>query len=166
MLSVLAGAVNITGIVPQLLTMLRARSSKGQSSVGWLLAATCSGSLLFVNSVGYHAFLLAGGNFLSMSGCLTASGLARYFRGNAGDPGEALEALTEAPQEVIAELQSPELHALTETVIEEECRRTGEPIPEQVLCELPTCEFEALRELVLGEHDRRAGTRDLSPVLA
>jgi hypothetical protein len=165
-LSVLAGAVNITGIVPQLLTMVRARSSKGQSSVGWLLAATCSGSLLFVNAVGYHAFLLAGGNFLSMSGCLTASSLARYFRGNAGDPGEALEALTEAPQEVVAELPAPELASLSGAVLEEQHRRTGELIPEQVVCELPTCEFEALRELVLEEHDRRTGDRDLAPALA
>jgi hypothetical protein len=121
------------------------------------LAATCSGSLLFVNAVGYHAFLLAGGNFLSMSGCLTASSLARYFRGNAGDSGEALEALTEAPQEVVAELRSHDLHALTETVIEEERRRTGEAIPEQVLSELPAPDLASLSEAVLEEQHRRTG---------
>jgi hypothetical protein len=60
--------------------MLAARSSRGQSPLGWTLAATCYGSLLFVNAVGYHAFVLAGGNFLSLSGCVTAAGLTRHLR--------------------------------------------------------------------------------------
>ena len=79
-LSVLASGVNITGIIPQLRTMLAARSSRGQSPLGWTPAATCSGSLLFVNAVGYHAFVLAGGDFMSLSGCLSAVLLARHFR--------------------------------------------------------------------------------------
>src|SRR5690242_13704943 len=74
-LSILAYVVNISGIVPQLRAMLKARSSQGQSSLGWVLAGSCSASLLFVNVVGYHAMVLAAGNFLSLSGCLSAAAL-------------------------------------------------------------------------------------------
>jgi hypothetical protein len=136
-LSVVAAGVNISGILPQLRTMLAARSSRGQSPLGWTLAATCSGSLLFVNAVGYHAFVLAGGNFLSLSGCLTAAGLARYFRRRSG-------------------VAADELEVLTETVLEEHHRRTGETISEETVTEMPTHEFQALAHVVLEERSRRA----------
>jgi hypothetical protein len=137
--------------------MLLGRSSRGQSPVGWTLAATCSGSLLFVNAVGYHAFVLAGGNFLSLSGCLTAAGLARHFRRRSGVAAEALEALQEAPGEVVGELPIDELEVLTETVLEEHHRRTGETISEETVTEMPTREFQALADVVFDEHSRRAG---------
>lgn len=122
-LSVVASGVNISGIIPQLRTMLAARSSRGQSSLGWTLAATCSGSLLFVNAVGYHAFVLAGGNFMSLSGCLTAAYLARRFRQQGTVPPEALEALHDAPEEVVSELPTGELEAFADVVVEEQHRR-------------------------------------------
>jgi hypothetical protein len=165
-LSILAYVVNISGIVPQLRAMLRARSSRGQSPVGWLLAGSCSASLMFVNVVGYHALLLAAGNLLSLSGCLAAAMLARHFRDPASVAPEALEALQQAPAEVVSELPAPELHALTETVLEEHHRRTGEPIPEETVAEMATGEFQALAELVLEEHHRRTGSAELSLVSA
>ena len=61
MLSILAYVVNISGIIPQLRAMLRVRSAQGQSPLGWVLAGSCSASLMFVNLVGYHALLLAVG---------------------------------------------------------------------------------------------------------
>ena len=145
-LSILAGGVNITGIVPQLRTMLAARSSRGQSPLGWTLAATCSGSLLFVNSVGYHAYVLATGNLLSMSGCLTAALLARHLRDDGAVPAEALEALRDAPAELVSELAAPTLNSLTESVLEEHHRRTGEAIPGEVVSELRTVELQASPE--------------------
>lgn len=161
-LSVVASGVNISGIIPQLRTMLAARSSRGQSPLGWTLAATCSGSLLFVNAVGYHAFVLAGGNFMSLSGCLTAAALARHFRSRGGVAADALEALHEAPGEVIGELPTGELEALTETVLEEHHRRTGETIAEDTVTEMPSREFQALAEVVLDEQRRRTGRASLS----
>ena len=155
-LSIVAAGVNISGILPQLRTMLAARSSRGQSPLGWSLAATCSGSLLFVNAVSYHAFVLAGGNFLSLSGCLTAAGLARYFRRRSGVAAEALEALHDTPGDVVGELPIDELEVLTETVLEEHHRRTGETISEETVTEMPTHEFQALADVVLDERSRRA----------
>ena len=124
-LSILAAAVNITGIVPQLLTMLRQRSSKGQSPVGWSPSASCSLSLLFVNLVGYHAPVLATGNLLSATGCLTAVTLARRYRTDETAGAEALHALQDAPERVVTGLAGPELATLTGTVLEEQHRRTG-----------------------------------------
>jgi hypothetical protein len=137
--------------------MVLARSSRGQSALGWTLAATCSGSLLFVNAVGYHAFVLAGGNFMSLSGCLTAAMLARRFRQQGPVPAEAIEALQDAPAEVVSELPTGELEALTESVLEEHHRRTGETLAEVTVTDMPTHEFEALADVVLEEHHRRAG---------
>jgi hypothetical protein len=157
MLSVLAAAVNITGIVPQLLTMLRQRSSRGQSPLGWSLSATCSLSLLFVNAVGYHALVLACGNLLSASGCLTAVFLARRYRSRTMVSEEVLQVLADAPEQVLSELASPELHALTETVLEEQHRRTGEAIPDTVVADLAADDLHALTGTVLEEHHRRTG---------
>lgn len=126
-LSIVASGVNITGIVPQLRTMLAVRSSRGQSPLGWTLAATCSASLLLVNSVGYHAFILATGNLLSMSGCLTAALLARHFRYDGAVPVEALEVLRDAPGEVVTELPTNEFQALADVVLEEQHRRAHRP---------------------------------------
>ncbi len=157
MLSILAAAVNITGIVPQLLTMLRQRSSKGQSPVGWSLSASCSLSLLFVNLVGYHAPVLAMGNLLSATGCLTAVTLARRYRTDQTVSAEALQALQDAPEDVLAELPESGLCALAEVVIGEQHRRTGEALPEQVVTGLPGPELATLTGTVLEEQHRRTG---------
>jgi hypothetical protein len=116
-LPILAYVVNISGIIPQLRAMLRARAARGQSPLGWVLAGSCSASLLFVNVVGYHALVLAAGNLLSMSGCLAAAMLARYFRGRGGVAPEALQALQDAPDEVVSEMATGELQVLTEAVL-------------------------------------------------
>jgi hypothetical protein len=81
-ISMLAALIGIAGIVPQLITMLRARSSAGQSTVGWSFGIATNASLAFVNLLGYHALVLGAGNLLSLSGCLTAVYLVRRFRTN------------------------------------------------------------------------------------
>lgn len=79
-ISMLAAVIGIAGIAPQLITMLRARSSAGQSTVGWTFGIATNASLAFVNLLGYHAAVLGAGNLLSLSGCLTAVYLVRRFR--------------------------------------------------------------------------------------
>ena len=79
-ISMLAALIGIAGIVPQLITMLRARSSAGQSTVGWSFGIATNTALSFVNLLGYHAFVLALGNLVSLTGCLTALYLVRRFR--------------------------------------------------------------------------------------
>jgi hypothetical protein len=111
----LAAVIGIAGIVPQLITMLRARSSAGQSSVGWSFGIATNSSLAFVNLLGYHALVLGSGNLASLSGCLTAVYLVRRFRRPA-----------EPPVETVTDLRTQEFEILRDAVLVEHHRRTGE----------------------------------------
>ena len=92
-ISMLAAVIGIGGIVPQLITMLRTRSSAGQSPVGWTFGILTHTALAFVNLLGYHAFVLGSGNIVSLSGCLTAVYLVRRFRAGRQP---ALDAVTDS----------------------------------------------------------------------
>jgi uncharacterized membrane protein YccC len=115
-ISMLAALIGIAGIVPQLITMLRARSSAGQSTVGWSFGICTNASLAFVNILGYHALVLGSGNLASLSGCLTAVYLVRRFRRAAEEP---------AP-EGVTDLRTQEFEILRDAVLVEHHRRTGE----------------------------------------
>lgn len=115
----LAAVIGIAGIVPQLITMLRARSSAGQSTVGWSLGIATNASLAFVNVLGYHAVVLGSGNLLSLSGCLTAVYLVRRFRRGEAPPANA-------PADTVTDLRTQEFEILREAVLIEHHRRTGE----------------------------------------
>jgi hypothetical protein len=114
-ISMLSAVIGIAGIVPQIMTMLRARSSAGQSTVGWSFGIFTNASLAFVNLLGYHALVLGSGNLLSLSGCLTAVYLVRRFRLR-GEP--ALDTVTD--------LHTQEFEILRDAVLIEHHRRTGE----------------------------------------
>jgi hypothetical protein len=83
--------------------MLRARSSAGQSTVGWTFGIATNSALAFVNLLGYHAFVLGLGNLISLSGCLTAVYLVRRFR--------------PAQRDVVGDLRTQELEVLQELVL-------------------------------------------------
>jgi hypothetical protein len=102
-ISMLAAVVGIAGIAPQLHTMLRARSSAGQSTVGWSFGIATNSALAFVNLLGYHAVVLGLGNLISLSGCLTAVYLVRRFR--------------PAQRDVVGDLRTQELEVLQELVL-------------------------------------------------
>jgi hypothetical protein len=118
--SMLAAAVSIAAILPQLVCMLRTQSSAGQSSTGWLLGAATNISLLFVNIVGYHADLLACGNALALCGDLMAVTLIERFRNSAADHHQL------ARQRQVADMQTQEFAVLRDAVVSEHHRRTGE----------------------------------------
>jgi len=115
-ISMLAALIGIAGIVPQLITMLNARSSAGQSTVGWSFGICTNAALAFVNLLGYHALVLGSGNLASLSGCLTAVYLVRRFRRAAAEP--ALDTVTD--------LRTQEFEVLRDAVLIEHHRRTGE----------------------------------------
>jgi uncharacterized membrane protein YccC len=115
-ISMLSAVIGIAGIVPQIMTMLRARSSAGQSTVGWSFGIFTNASLAFVNLLGYHALVLGSGNLASLSGCLTAVYLVRHFRRRDAEP--AVEAVTD--------LRTQEFETLRDAVLIEHHRRTGE----------------------------------------
>ena len=114
-ISMLAALIGIAGIVPQLITMLRARSSAGQSTVGWTFGSMTNASLAFVNMLGYHAVVLGSGNLASLSGCLTAVYLVRRFRRRAQPPADA-----------VTDMHTHEFEILRDAVLIEHHRRTGE----------------------------------------
>jgi hypothetical protein len=116
-ISMLAALIGIAGIVPQLITMLRARSSAGQSTIGWSFGIATNLSLAFVNLLGYHALVLGSGNLASLSGCLTAVYLVRRFRP---------PAVAEPAAETVTDLRTQEFEILREAVLIEHHRRTGE----------------------------------------
>ncbi|HXD67772.1 MAG TPA: hypothetical protein VNV17_24310 [Solirubrobacteraceae bacterium] len=123
-ISMLAVLIGVTGIVPQLVTMLRNRSSTGQSKLGWSLAFTANFALAFVNAFGNHAPVLAIGNVLSFSGALTAMCLVWRFPAEPG-PEAAVEA---APVDaLVTDMHTGEFAALRDAVIAEHQRRTGDP---------------------------------------
>ncbi|HTT29321.1 MAG TPA: hypothetical protein VMG37_12990 [Solirubrobacteraceae bacterium] len=117
-ISMLAAVIGIAGIVPQLITMLRAHSSAGQSTVGWSFGIMTNTSLAFVNLLGYHALVLGSGNLASLTGCLTAVYLVRRFRRAAQLPVDGAEAVTD--------LRTQEFEVLRDAVLVEHHRRTGE----------------------------------------
>jgi hypothetical protein len=77
--STTAIVVGLAAVIPQLATMVRARSAAGQSALGWSLGAFVNTLMAYVNFAGYHATVLALGNVLSVALCLAALGLVfRY----------------------------------------------------------------------------------------
>lgn len=114
-ISMLAAVIGIAGIAPQLITMLRARSSASQSTVGWSFGIATNAALAFVNLLGYHAAVLGGGNVLSLTGCLTAVYLVRRFR-----PAQAPAA------GAVSDLRTQEFELLRDAVLVEHHRRTAE----------------------------------------
>jgi hypothetical protein len=117
-ISMLAVLVNVSCNVPQLVTMFRTRSSSGQSILGWALAFAANAALGFVNRFGYHSTVLAIGNVLSASACLTAICLVRlYRRAPAGEP-PVVDSVTD--------MRTQEFIVLREAVLAEHQRRTGE----------------------------------------
>ena len=115
-ISMLAALIGIAGIVPQLITMLKARSSAGQSTVGWSFGIATNLSLAFVNLLGFHALVLGSGNLASLSGCLTAVYLVRRFRRASAEP----------PLDTVTDLRTQEFEVLRDAVLIEHHRRTGE----------------------------------------
>ena len=115
-ISMIAVMIGVIGIVPQLVTMLRNRSSMGQSMLGWSLGFTANLALAFVNGFGIHALVLAIGNVLSFTGCLTAVVLVWRY------PAEPEAAPVDA---IVTDMQTQEFVALRDAVMAEHERRTG-----------------------------------------
>jgi hypothetical protein len=117
-ISMLAVLIGVTGIVPQLFTMLRNRSSMGQSKLGWSLGFTANLALAFVNAFGNHAPVLAIGNVLSFSGCITAVCLVSRY------PADSEPAPVDADA-LVTDMHTGEFVALRDAVIAEHQRRGG-----------------------------------------
>jgi hypothetical protein len=127
LISTIAVLVGIVGIVPQLVTMQQTGSAGGQSTLGWALGAAANLALGFVNGMGNHAFVLAAGNLLNLTGCLTAVCLVQRFRGTPATAGET-HPQPHPVRNAVAEMHTQEFVVLREAVLAEHHRRTGEPV--------------------------------------
>ena len=125
--AVLAG---IGGIFPQIVAMFQARSSAGQSAIGWCLGVLGNGLLGYVNLVAAQSAVLAVGNALGLSLCLMALALVVRYRSRAAHDRSTdtasvtVTAVLTSPQEALAELHTTELDALRVVVTDaQEARR-------------------------------------------
>ena len=119
LISAIAVVVSIGGILPQIVAMLQARSSAGQSALGWCLGVLVNGLLGYVNLLGSHATVLAVGNAVGFLLSATALVLVIRYRLDAPlpgvgalDPGIAVSALLDTSRAPLVELQTEELEAL------------------------------------------------------
>jgi hypothetical protein len=118
--------LGFAGTLPHIRTMVRNRSSNGQSPAGWLIGIAVNVMTGYVNLAGLGAVMLGVGNVLA--GTFAAIALAcvvRYARpAAAGAP--ALAATADGrPLATVHELPTGEFHAIKLLVDEEHARREG-----------------------------------------
>jgi hypothetical protein len=119
LLSTTAIVVGLAAVLPQLATMIRARSAAGQSSLGWTLGAFVNSLMAYVNYAGYHATVLALGNVVSVGLCLAAVALVWRF-------GDRVPAQAEVG---VYDLPTGELLTLRDALEHEARRRAPELAP-------------------------------------
>jgi hypothetical protein len=119
LISAIAVVVSIGGILPQIVAMLHARSSAGQSALGWCLGVLVNGLLGYVNAEGAQSAVLAAGNAVGFLLSAAALSLVFRYRGDhavqrfgALDPGAAVSTLLDPSRSPLVELRTEELEAL------------------------------------------------------
>lgn len=123
-LSTAAIIVGLAGTVPQITTMLRSRSSDGQSPLAWGLGISVNAMMAYVNLVGFHAPVLALGNVAGATLCTIALGCVRRLAGaGSGSHPEPESALAGLPQTAFSEMPTDELVAVRKHLATEESRR-------------------------------------------
>jgi hypothetical protein len=124
LISAIAVVVSIGGIFPQIVAMFQARSSAGQSAIGWCLGVLVNGLLGYVNLVGVQSAVLAGGNAVGFLLSATALALVVRYRDAAPtrfgalDPTAAVSTLLDPSRSPLIELRTEELEALHGAVID------------------------------------------------
>lgn len=118
LISAIAVVVSIGGILPQIVAMLQARSSAGQSAVGWCLGVLVNGLLGYVNAAGAHSVVLTAGNVIGLLLSATALALVHRYRARpvqrfgALDPSAAVSTLLDPTRAPLVDLQTEQLEAL------------------------------------------------------
>ncbi len=119
LISAIAVVVSIGGIFPQIVAMFQARSSAGQSALGWCLGVLVNGLLGYVNLVGTQSAVLAAGNAVGLLLSATALALVVRYRATASfgqvvgvDAATAVSTLLDRSRAPLVELETGELEAL------------------------------------------------------
>lgn len=108
-------AVGLAASLPQILRMLKTRSSGGQSVLGWGMGLITNLSMAYVNLFGFGAAALMASNLLSAALCVAAMLLIVRFNGaSAGAPVIHAPALEVIRTPHLADLPTTEFVALRE----------------------------------------------------
>ncbi|HST43555.1 MAG TPA: hypothetical protein VLK58_28775 [Conexibacter sp.] len=117
--------LGFAGTLPHIRTMVRNRSSNGQSPTGWLIGIAVNVMTGYVNLAGLGAVMLGVGNVIA--GTFAAIALAcvvRYARPADASAAPALAAVPDSrPLAVVHELPTGEFHAIKLLIDEEHARR-------------------------------------------
>ncbi len=136
LISSIAMAVGLAASLPQILRMLRTRSSGGQSVLGWGMGLITNLSMAYVNLFGFGAKALMISNLVSGLLCVTAMLLiVRFASIGVGDEAQAYDDL--------------------EQTTEIKLRAVPQPVHHDTFVNLPTTELVALSEAVLAARDTR-----------
>jgi hypothetical protein len=122
LISTAAILVGLAGTLPQIATMLRSRSSHGQSPLGWGLGISVNAMMAYVNLIGFHAAMLALGNVTGAALCTVALGCVRRLGGQGAAPSPE-PMFAGLPQTAFSELPTAELVAVRKHLATEEGRR-------------------------------------------
>ncbi len=119
LISGIAVVVSIGGVFPQIVAMFQARSSAGQSALGWCLGVLVNGLLGYVNIVGSQSAVLAAGNAVGLILSAMALVLVYRYRVDAAaerfarfDAGTAVSTLLDSTRAPLIDLRTEELEAL------------------------------------------------------
>jgi len=123
--------LGFAGTIPHISTMVRTRSSAGQSSTGWFIGIAVNVMTGYVNLAGSHSIALGVGNVIAATFNLIALACVVRYRAGAG------------PESQLA-LAAPSAAALTALA--------GQP---SAYHELPTSELVAIKSEIDREHERR-----------
>lgn len=118
--SSIAIVLGFAGTLPHIRTMVKNRSSNGQSPAGWMIGITVNGLTGYVNLAGAGSALLGIGNVLA--GTFSVLALYCVVRFSGGAPAGAATA-DPRPVAAIHELPTGEFHAIKLLVDEEHARR-------------------------------------------
>ncbi|MDO8185733.1 hypothetical protein Q5424_17845 [Conexibacter sp. JD483] len=124
--------LGFAGTLPHIRTMVRSRSSNGQSPTGWLIGILVNVMTGYVNLAGLGAVMLGVGNVIA--GSFAAVALFCVIRYRSGEP--VMPAAAEAAAAADADVR-----------------------PLATVHELPTGEFTAIKTLIDEEHARRESFR-------
>lgn len=114
--------LGFAGTIPHIRTMLKHRSSGGQSPLGWMIGITVNVLTGYVNLAGLGAVMLGVGNVLA--GTFSAIALACVVRFRGGPaPVAATAAAEPRPVAAFHELPTGEFHAIKSLIDEEHARR-------------------------------------------
>lgn len=142
--------LGFAGTLPHIRTMVRSKSSNGQSPTGWLIGIVVNVMTGYVNLAGLGAVMLGIGNVISGSFATIALGCVVRYRQPVAEAAADAPAAAPRPLATVHDLPTGEFHAIKLLVDEEHARRESfraaravEPVAEPRLADVREAELVA-----------------------